>query len=135
MDDSSQLTTKLKNHYKGIKQLKFITKQFLKHSFKTESFDALIMPKLWSWIPIESELNYLNEIQNVIKKEGFIVIGAKIGEVNKQGWKVFSETTGDIYFEKMNEKPIIERQFNQNGLVIVNVLESGEFTYYVLKKS
>lgn len=134
IDDSSQLTTRLKNHYKGIKQLKFITKQFLKHSFKPESFDTIIMPKLWTWIPIESELDYLTEMHNLTKKDGFIVVGTKISDANKQGWKIFSEATGDIYFEKLNEKTLVERQFIQNGFAIVNILESGEFTYYVIKK-
>lgn len=133
IDECTQLTRILKAHYGGISSLKFLTKSFLKHTFKPQSFDLIIIPKIWTWIPLESEDKYMSELMSLLSPKGHILKGIKPQSDDLQGWKSLSDGSDEIYFEKVNSINNYDK-YEKRGLQLVNKVELKDMHYLLLQK-
>lgn len=126
---SKELTLILKTLIKG----KVIYKDLLKNSFKDNTYDLIIINSYWQFIPLDSELTYLNEIKRILNNNGLLFINFKESLEIKECWNVlikgnneleyFSKETPFLYFKELVEKV---------GFNILNESKSDKYNFYLL---
>ncbi len=97
MEVSKKLTKFLKNTSKELDlKLKWVSKDFLKNSFETHFFDAILISSYWSVVPKDSEIRFLKEVRKVLKKNGKLIINSKASKSEKEEWKIVRYKGEDI---------------------------------------
>ncbi len=130
IDVSKNLTKSLKEKL-NIKGLKFITKDFLKNSYKDNFFDLIIFNNYWPLIPLKQEDTYIKEAIKKLSGTGKILISTTISKQESETWEEFKDNENIIY-KKLNSKKQLQDLFTTNNLKIVNEFEFNNTHFFLL---
>ncbi len=96
--------------------VKIITKDFLKNSFKNNSYDYVIIHNYWQLVPKDSEISFMKEIQRLLKNEAKVVLNTKHVSKDSQEWKDYVLEKEELcYFTKSSTKDKIVDVFKKLG--------------------
>jgi hypothetical protein len=119
IDYARDLTNALKGVLKNRKKTYFITKDFLKNSYKGSQFNLVIINQIWPIIPFEKEGEMLNELKRVSAPDSRVVITIHTSDEDTQEWKLMSESKdSNYYFLKKNSEKSFENKLKAYGIGI-----------------
>jgi hypothetical protein len=102
IDWARNLTKLTKKHFDDIKispRPRFITKDFLKNSYKLKYFDLVIVNSVWSFIPLDYEKKFLNALFDISCDK--VLIGVLHSSKTGQAWDTFDAIQKKyFYFQK-----------------------------------
>ncbi|MEP7103406.1 MAG: hypothetical protein ABI721_01705 [Candidatus Dojkabacteria bacterium] len=89
----------LENH----KKISFKTTDILKTKYKEDYFETIIIDAFWNYVPIDSEIKFMNKLSEILHKKGTILCCFRISPVVKQEWKSLKTGETDLpYFSKLS---------------------------------
>lgn len=138
LDISKEINLNLKHSFlktNYLKDIKFITKDFLKNRFKDKTFDLIILNNYWLHIPIESEENYLENIKRVLKDQGQMFLGIKSNDLDLQEWKKLLKNNNEIYsLVKKNNKENFYNKLIRAGFGVISENQLNDTLYLLIQK-
>ncbi|BCX13927.1 MAG: hypothetical protein KatS3mg085_459 [Candidatus Dojkabacteria bacterium] len=130
------LTNLFKKHFKikNFAKQKFITKDFLKNSYKNEQFDLVVLNSYWNFVPTGVEKIFFNELARISKSK--ILMSVKFAKETTQTWDKFvAKDTEYLYFQKTNSFDDFNSLLHVLNLqVIKNEQCNSKYLYLIEKK-
>ncbi|MCA9381434.1 class I SAM-dependent methyltransferase [Candidatus Dojkabacteria bacterium] len=132
---SKNITNQAKKEFGKQKRRFFITKDFLQNTYKLHQFDLIVFSSFWEMIPLESESDYLKQIQRILKPNGKLYLSANISGQD-QSFKIINKEEQEyFFFNKSNNKQDLENSFMQNGFNILKNNIDDDVSVYRLEHS
>ncbi|MCA9387119.1 class I SAM-dependent methyltransferase [Candidatus Dojkabacteria bacterium] len=135
IDISKKITDNAKSEFTKQKRRFFITKDFLQNTYKIHQFDLIVFSSFWEMIPLESESDYLKQIQRVLKPNGKLYLSANVSGQD-QSFKIINKGEKEyFFFNKTNNKYDLENSFIQNGFSVLDSSTDNDISVYRLEHS
>lgn len=142
--DDIQISSSIRDHIKTRYPIVNTKKSFyLPNKFKKNHYSLIYFSEFWNFIPIDKEMETIDDLINLLAKGGYLYISVKTYEKNIQSWSEFDIGEDKEYrFVKYNTKDRIDELLNtikdsasiqivsekedDNSVITINLLISKE---------
>jgi SAM-dependent methyltransferase len=108
---------------------------FLQTKYKNQEF-AGIWSKIWPLVPLEAELDYLNEFRRILSVNGVLTLEVILAASSQQAWQQFDiQKDSYIWFEKVNTEEVLIPQLETFGFKLLKKTHIEKQRYALLLAS
>lgn len=134
LDISKEITKSCKRMFNDKKGIHSVSKDFLKHSYKSAQFDMIVVDKQWQMVPLDIEEEWLTNLASLLNSGGSLFLGASLVEQEIQQWdSVVLQGVEHYYFKKLNDKFNLRKKVSRFLPHLKQTYTSEEQTFLQIK--